>query len=98
MSVKISPNASNLCNPEIQNLEAYLLRTFEPVRPRQEFVQGLRGKLANPTVQKTDQPTFLQSALLVGAGILGSVLVVVASVKAVLSLLHAFKVLRQSKA
>lgn len=98
MFVKPRKNTASASDPELQDLEAIFVRTFEPVRPRQDFVQGLRGKLSNPPSQKGADGNIYQTTLLIGAGILGSILIVAASVKTVLSLVHAVRVLRQSKA
>lgn len=98
MYVKPQNNLVQIGDPEFRDLEALLVRNFEQVRPRQEFVQSLRGRLADPQVHARPAGTVLQNTLLIGAGILGSILIVAASIKTVLSLVNAYKVLRQSKA
>jgi hypothetical protein len=82
---------------EIKNMEAYLLQTLGPVKPRQEFVQNLRGRLASPPAQPTKGDNSPPSLLLVLGGLVGSILILITSIKATLSLIEALKALRKQK-
>jgi hypothetical protein len=83
---------------EIENMEAYLLKTLGPVKPRQEFVQNLRGRLASKPSQPTEVDHSPPSLLLILGGLVGSILILITSVKATLSLIEALKALRKPKA
>jgi hypothetical protein len=89
---------------DIESLEAYLNTLLGPVKPRQEFVQGLRGRLES-TVSHTpkDQPQVQVSSvqlggstslLLILAGLVGSLILLVTGIRATLSLFEAVKSIR----
>jgi hypothetical protein len=82
-------------NHEIETMEAYLLHTLGPVKPRQEFVQSLHSRLARPSSQPTIGDYSPPSLLLVIGGLVGSILILITSIKATLSLIEALKSLRR---
>jgi hypothetical protein len=85
---------------ELNNLEGYLDRALQPVTPRAEFVHTLRDKLSRVEIKAEKdilekEPRALHFALLGGAGILSSLLLVITSVRAVIALIAALKQIRQ---
>jgi len=90
---------------EIKSLEAYLLDALEPVKPRQEFVQGLRGRLEKTIFPQPFKPNLVQvravhrsgsqSILLFLAGLMASLILLVTGIKAALSIVEAIKSIRQ---
>jgi len=90
---------------EIKDLETYLLETLEPVKPRQEFVQGLLGRLSSTTFPQAGKKNAIQvrviaqnssqPILLIMAGLVGSLILLVTGIKAALSLVAAIKSIRQ---
>jgi hypothetical protein len=82
---------------EINNIEAYLLRTLGPVKPRQEFIQNLRGRLEVPHSQPSMEDQSPPSLLLILGGLVGSILILITSIKAALSLIEALRTLRKQK-
>lgn len=75
---------------DLQALEGRLQETLIPVAPRAEFVEGLRKSLLvqlsgveiSPKVQNQN----LQTGLLVTGGIVGSIFVVLAGIRGIVSL------------
>ena len=98
------PNEAN--RMELVQLEGYLDRTLQPVVPRPEFVDALRDNLNRVELQAEEdllekEPRALHLALLGGAGILSSLLLVITGVRAVIALVgavSAFKQMRQQLA
>ena len=81
----------------VSDLENFLSGAFEPIKPRPEFVQALRGRLSSPVSPAARYPTKLPSPILIIGGLLGSLLIVVTGIKAALSLAEAIKALRMQK-
>lgn len=110
MATTIRRNASNLYDQElaINNLEAYLQNTLGPVRPRQAFVQGLRGKLETASFHQANNMKPIQvkavhqwgarSILLFLAGLAASLVLLITGIKATLSIVEAIKSIRQRSA
>jgi hypothetical protein len=87
---------------ELNHLEGYLERTLQPVAPRAEFVNTLRDKLSRVEIQAEEEllenePRALHLALLGGAGILSSLLLVITGIRAVLALIGAIGALKQMR-
>jgi hypothetical protein len=96
----ITPKDANL--RELNNLEGYLDRAMQPVTPRAEFVDALRDKLTRVEIKAEDdilekEPRALHMALLGGAGILSSLLLVITGVRAVVALIGAIGALKQMR-
>jgi hypothetical protein len=81
----------------VSDLENFLSGAFEPIKPRPEFVQALRGRLSSPISPAARYPASLPSPILIVGGLLGSLLIVVTGIKAALSLAEAIKALRMQK-
>jgi hypothetical protein len=87
------------------SLESYLRHTMEPVHPRREFIQGLRGRLispvnpqiANRNVVRVDShgEGGIVSVVLILAGVLGSVIILITGIIATRSLMDIIKLNRQ---
>jgi hypothetical protein len=87
---------------ELVHLEDYLGHTLHPVTPRAEFVGALRDKLSRVELKAEEnllekEPRALHLALLGGAGILSSLLLVITGVRAVLALIGAIGALKQMR-
>jgi len=107
MAIKIKPYSNSLPDQEkeIKKLEAYLLNTLSPVKPRQEFVQGLRGRLECATYPQSHHQNDVQvrairrngaqSVLLFLAGLVASLILLITGIKATLSIVEAIKSVRQ---
>ena len=93
----LKPGRLTQTEQEMINIESYLLQTLGPVKPRQEFVQNLRGRLASPPAHQAMGINSTPKFLLVFGGLVGSILILVTSVKAALSLIEAIKTLRNRK-
>lgn len=86
--------AKMLPDRDLMNFETYLGRAFRPVKPRPEFIEGLRGRLENvPRLEESPAQAF-RSLVFVLIGVMGSIVVLVASIRAALSLIEAYRVLR----
>jgi hypothetical protein len=87
---------------ELSNLEGYLDRTLQPVLPRAEFVDALRDRLSRAEIQTEQdilekEPRALHYALLGGAGILSSLLLLITGIRAVIALIGAIGALKQMR-
>jgi hypothetical protein len=87
---------------EFTHLERFLDRTLQPVTPRAEFVDTLRDKLSRVEIKAEEnildkEPRALHIALLGGAGILSSLLLVITGVRAVVALIGAIGALKQMR-
>lgn len=90
----MSQAAKMLPDSDLINFETYLGRAFRPVKPRPEFIEGLRDRLENvPRLQESPAQAF-RSLVFVLIGVMGSIVIVVASIRAALSLIEAYRVLR----
>ena len=107
MATKIKKFSGSLPDQEneIKSLEAYLFDALEPVKPRQEFVQGLRGRLEkavfpqpykqNLVQVRATRKSGSQSIFLFLAGLVASLILLVTGIKATLSIVEAIKSIRQ---
>lgn len=107
MSTKTKRDADYLSDRELdlKNLEAYLLNTLGPVKPRQEFVQGLRGRLEHSTYPQANKQNSIRvkavpqrgsnAIFLFLAGLAASLVLLITGIKATLSIVEAIKSLRQ---
>jgi hypothetical protein len=78
-------------------MERYLQSSFSPVAPRPDFVSGLKTRLVAESKEVYSRSTVLQYVLLSLAGVLTSVLLILAGVRAVLTLLGVLGILRQMR-
>jgi hypothetical protein len=82
---KIDPSVK----AELESLEASLAATLIPVKPRPEFVRDLRTQLfdLSPEIEPKTAPPRFQNILLIVGGILGGLLMVIASIRGLISLI-----------
>jgi hypothetical protein len=98
MAVDKRVNQKNPFKPDdIRTVEAYLSRTLRPVKPREDFVTGLRERIIQQPLPKKYSISVWQSALLITAGVLSGLLIVIASIRGALTLIDSLKVLKQSR-
>lgn len=83
--------------PGVVKMERYLQTTFSPVAPRPDFVTGLRTRLTQESRQIYSRSTILQYVLLSLAGVVTSVLLILAGVRAVVTLLGVLGILHQMR-
>jgi hypothetical protein len=79
---------------DIRDFEARLAATLKPVTPPDEFVRGLREKLL-AQIQETEpekRRSTRQLALIVSVGLLSFVLLIVASIRTIISLILSLRV------
>jgi hypothetical protein len=106
MTKKAKPSNGGLPeqNLEFENLEKYLNFMLGPVKPRQEFIQGLRGRLDFGGAQAPFQPKIQVSSgkqdagpslLLILVGLAGSLILLATGIKATVSLIEAMKAVRR---
>jgi len=79
---------------ELSDAEAYLSATLTPVRPRPEFVQGLRGRLSGPIPPISTSLRALQSTILLTAGIISSLVILMTGVRVFVLLVDRVKTMR----
>jgi ribose/xylose/arabinose/galactoside ABC-type transport system permease subunit len=89
---KVIPNQYNL-----QDLESNLREFFQPVVPSTIFVAGLKKSLLRYPRWKIALPGVLKSIMLVSAGLVSGVLILVTGIRAIVTILGTFKILRQIK-
>ena len=87
---------------DFNQLEGQLDWALQPVSPRVEFVDALRDKLIRVEIKAEEdileeEPRGLHLALLGGAGILSSLLLVITGVRAVIALIGAIGALKQMR-
>jgi hypothetical protein len=87
---------------EFTSLEGFLDRSLQPVSPRAEFVDALRSKLTRVEIKAEEdilekEPRALHIALLGGAGVLSSLLLLITGVRAVVALIGAIGALKQMR-
>ena len=75
---------------EIKRLERHLELVLHPVAPRPAFIKNLKARLfAGDLPPETSRiPVKVSNILLVAGGVVGSVLMVIASVRGILSLIN----------
>lgn len=84
---------------ELLKLENQLVRTLQPVVPRNEFIRDLKSRLFTGEFQisKRRIPQTLSNTLLVIGGIIGSLIMLIASIRGILSLISVVVTLIQTK-
>jgi hypothetical protein len=83
--------------PGVGNMERYLQTSFRPVAPRPDFVTDLKTRLAVESRRFRSRSTVLQYVLLSLAGVVTSVLLIFAGVRAVITLLGILGILHQMR-
>lgn len=81
----------------VKGIEHYLQTSFRPVTPRTDFVSGLKNRLSDESKKFYSRSTVLQYVLLSLAGVVTSVLIILAGVRAVVTLLGVLGVLHQMR-
>lgn len=78
-----------------QELESNLREILQPVVPTTDFVVDLKKRLLRYPRWKITLPGMLKSSMLVSAGLFSGVLILVTSIRAIVTILGTFKILRQ---
>ena len=91
----VSQNHAN--NPTLQGLESYLYETLKPVKPRHEFIEGLKGRVVVETNKNRSPSNPLQTTLIIAVGVISSVIILITGIRAALTLLDSIKILRLSR-
>jgi hypothetical protein len=78
-------------------MERFLQTSFSPVAPRPDFVSGLKTRLAVESKKVYSRSTVLQYVLLSLAGVVTSALLILAGVRAVVTLLGLLGILHQMR-
>lgn len=75
---------------ELHKLEEELRAALHPVSPGQDFVKGLYFKLISKDIQKAPQhiPQKISNTLLVVGGLIGSVIMIITSIRGLISLIN----------
>ena len=89
---KVISNQYNL-----QDLDSNLREIFQPVVPSTVFVADLKKSLLRYPRWKITLPDMLKSIMLVSAGLVSGVLILVTGIRAIVTILGTFKILRQIK-
>lgn len=82
---------------ELSHMESYLQNAMRPVQIRPEFVEGLRMRLLKEPLPKPGLSTGAQYLILGAAGVLSSVVIIIAGIRATVLILGALGLLRQMK-
>ncbi|MBE0409239.1 MAG: hypothetical protein IBX69_05840 [Anaerolineales bacterium] len=82
-------NIGNSSTIQIDDLEQLLEKTLLPLKPKAEFVSSLRQQLESKLseISTTSRYNYRQTILLTIAGVAGSCVMIITSVKVVLSLI-----------
>lgn len=83
--------------PDFAQMEAFLVSTLVPVVPRAGFVRDLRRRLLNHAPVYGTESHGLRNGILAIAGLATSVLILIAGVRATLTLLSSLGILHQVK-
>ncbi|MFC2052768.1 hypothetical protein ACFLV7_00500 [Chloroflexota bacterium] len=81
----------------LQELESNLREILQPVVPSQDFVADLKKRLLRYPRWKIALPGMLKSIMLVSAGLISGVIILVSGMRAIVTILGTFKILRQIK-
>jgi ribose/xylose/arabinose/galactoside ABC-type transport system permease subunit len=81
----------------LQELESNLREILQPVVPTPDFVVDLKKRLLRYPRWKIALPGIFKSIMLVSAGIFSGVLILVTGIRAIVTILGTFKILRQFK-
>lgn len=79
---------------ELSGAEEYLYATLKPVKPRPEFVQGLRGRLKGPVPPIKTSLRALQSVIFLTAGVISSLVILITGVRVLVLLMDRVKAMR----
>jgi len=83
--------------PGVMKMERYLQTSFSPVAPRPDFVNDLKSRLAQESKKFYSRSTVMQYVLLSLAGVVTSVLLILAGVRAMVTLLGVLGILHQMR-
>jgi hypothetical protein len=86
-----------VAKPGVGNMERYLQTSFHPVTPRPDFVTDLKTRLSQESKRFSSRSTVLQYVLLSLAGVVTSVLLIFAGMRAVITLLGVLGILHQMR-
>jgi hypothetical protein len=78
-------------------LEAYLQASLMPVSPRPEFIDGLRVRLNNAPIPKSTAPVVIQFGILAAAGMISGLILLVAGLRALVTILGTLGLLRHAR-
>jgi hypothetical protein len=83
---------------DLETLEKQLWAKLQPVVPGAQFIVDLRNKLFTDGIQylPSRQPLRISNAWLVVGGIVGSILMVIASIRGIISLINIVQNLNKS--
>ena len=81
----------------LQELESNLREILRPVVPSQDFVADLKKRLLRYPRWKIALPAMLKSIMLVSAGLISGLIILVSGMRAIVTILGTFKILRQIK-
>lgn len=84
-------NRKNL-DEDLKNIEAQLVEFLHPVPPRPEFLSGLQAMILLREIPTNTNlfPKRISNRLLVAGGIIGSLLMLIASIRGLISLIGVF--------
>ena len=82
----------------LSTLEAYLQSTLKPVEPRREFVDSLRIRIMSAPMPKSTAPVVFRFGILAAASIVGSLIIFVAGLRAIVTLWGMVGILRSNRA
>ncbi len=88
-------NNSHIDNISIENIEYLLRETLTPTTPRSGFVLDLKEKLFKTYSKTNRRKQVMKYGVFGTAGFLGSLVVIVTSIRVVITLLGAVRVVRQ---
>jgi len=80
-----------------QELESSLRKILLPVDPSPDFVADLKTSLLRYPRWKIAFPGVIKSIMLVSAGLISGTLILVTGIRAIVTILFTFKILRQIK-
>ena len=86
-----------MAKPAVGKMEQYLQTSFRPVAPRPDFVTGLKTRLTQESRRFNSRSTVLQYVLLSLAGVVTSALLILAGMRAVITLLGVLGILQQMR-
>ncbi len=76
-------------SPDLRELEVYLGASLRPVKPRPEFISSARRKLADPQPTGIHLPKSVQFTLFAFLGVLSSLVILIAGIRAIITLIQA---------
>ena len=82
---------------DFNKMESYLNRTLEPINPRREFVDKLRGQLVDQKQSASNTFGTLEYLILAVIGLISSIILLVTSIRAAMAIFEAIRYLRQNR-